>query len=358
MSVSTSPQPLHTDDAYDTHATNTHPELRPLYCPFASAINPKADTVQCESVAWAQRMGLVSSSRQIGRLEKSKIGYLVSRALPRGEQHALQIAADWTTVFCLLDDRIEEIGDSDRVAELSARWLVAFQTGRISSFTDSDPIERSLVDLCQRMTAASSPEWVEGFSECLSDILSGMIWESVNRHHDLHLDESAYRALREITVGLYPQFLLGILAEGLYLPREILQHPVIRRLMTASSLAVGWANDIFTCEKELEAGERHNIVFVIMREDGLQFSQALHWASSMHDAEVHAFETLAQDLPSFGVYQGQVLRFVAILADWIRGHLDWAVETGRYAPVADSGDSGAFSCPTPVSSEQLFAEAM
>lgn len=64
---------------------------------------------------------------------------------------------------------------------------------------------------------------------------------------------------------------------------------------------------------------------------------------SLHDAEVRAFEELARDLPSFGIHHQQVLRFVAILADWIRGHLDWAVETGRYvAPVPHVSESGEF----------------
>jgi 5-epi-alpha-selinene synthase len=54
----------------------------------------------------------------------------------------------------------------------------------------------------------------------------------------------------------------------------------------------------------------------------------------MHDSEVRAFLEAAAGLPSFGDADGEVQRYVNMLQSWIRGHLDWATDTGRYDPLA------------------------
>jgi hypothetical protein len=53
---------------------------------------------------------------------------------------------------------------------------------------------------------------------------------------------------------------------------------------------------------------------------------------ALHDNEVRSFLAEIAQLPSFGIADAGVQRYVAMLRCWIRGHLDWAHETGRYRP--------------------------
>ncbi len=48
----------------------------------------------------------------------------------------------------------------------------------------------------------------------------------------------------------------------------------------------------------------------------------------MHDAEMRSFVTRSAELAA----RPGLAEYVLMLRRWVRGHLDWAVETGRYRP--------------------------
>src|SRR4051812_32944541 len=89
-------------------ALSTRTTTPSLYCPFPSRVNPFASLIDQRTVEWAWSVGLVDESRAM-RLRGSRVGWLVSRAFPEAQVFALQLAADWTTLFCLLDDGTEKI---------------------------------------------------------------------------------------------------------------------------------------------------------------------------------------------------------------------------------------------------------
>ncbi|MFS8067220.1 MAG: terpene synthase, partial [Byssovorax sp.] len=64
-------------------------------------MHPSAAEVDQRTIEWAWAVGLVDDSRA-ARLRGSRIGWLVARAFPKAHEFALQLAADWTTLFCLL----------------------------------------------------------------------------------------------------------------------------------------------------------------------------------------------------------------------------------------------------------------
>ena len=78
-----------------------------LYCPFEWGLNPYVEIVQTASVGWAERVGLVQSDTQRSQLARSKIGWLESLVFHSARLDVLQLATDWTTLFCLLDDYVE-----------------------------------------------------------------------------------------------------------------------------------------------------------------------------------------------------------------------------------------------------------
>jgi hypothetical protein len=181
-----------------------------------------------------------------------------------------------------------------------------------------------------------SPEWVREFGTRLEELFAGYLWEAINRWKKMTPSLSTYRTMRETTIGLYPQFVLHELADGVRLEPEVLNHPALRRLMAATCNAVGLANDLFTYEKEMEQGEVHNVVLSIMGTESLGLDEAVRRAVQLHDDVVRAFLAAEAELPSFGAADERVRRFVAMLRCWMRGHLDWAQLTGRYRPTAST----------------------
>lgn len=313
---------------------------RQLFCPFTSAVHPSAEGIHEESIDWARTMGLVKSDKQVVRLRASKIGWLVSRAFPRGERRALQIASDWTVVFCLLDDLLEKMVTTGEVDAYLGMLLKAFRGSVVPEAGDA--FAQAMVDLRDRMLMAGGQEWVDRFGEQLGVLFICFGMEAMNRELGLTPDVVSYLQMREVTVGLYVEFEFFELVQGITLPPEVRDHPAMRRLASKASNIVGWANDICTFEKEMEQGELHNLVLVLKRSQNLSLQEAVNRAVYIHDTEVRAFNYMQKQVPSFGpLIDAQVNEFIAMLRSWIRGHLDWAQETGRYRPVGDAAKAEA-----------------
>ena len=293
----------------------------------AAAVNPHASLVQHRSVEWAASLALVQGEQQKSHLQRSKIAWLVGRAFPNAAPEGLQLASDWTTLFCLLDDRIEDPALHPlRAAALLSHWLKAFRDGEPST----DPITNAFVDLHHRMKPS-----VGSFSLFLSrleELFLCFSWEAIHRRQGVTPDLETYLHMREISVGLYAEFSLSGLADGLELPAKILAHPQIQRMMSLSSRVVGCANDLFTYEKELQQGELHNLVQVLMTRQRLSKAEAVERAIQLHDEAVREFFMIEQRLPSFGEHDDAAKRYVSMLQAWMSGHLAWAKETGRYQP--------------------------
>ena len=116
----------------------------------------------------------------------------------------------------------------------------------------------------------------------------------------------AYLRVREQTVGLHVEFALGEIVQAIDLS------PAQRESPGRVALAA-LASDL----------ETHNLVFVLAQAGALARPAAVARAVAMHDA--------------------------AMLRAWVRGHLDWGRETGRYAPempvFMDTSTSPTRACP-------------
>jgi len=304
-----------------------------LYCPFASKVHPNAWPAHEDSILWAQSLGMLVTEQHTRNANKEKIGWLVARGFPTATSHGLQLAADWTLLFCILDDHIEKLGTAHEVETYQQHLLDLFRADITGS--PQDPFAAGMVDLRQRLRAMAPPSHVTRFADRLEELFAANVAEARNRERAQIPDLASYLQLREITIGLHVQFALAELLEGFRLPDHIREHPALQRLAARASNIVGWANDLFTYEKEIIQGEIHNLVLVLMNERRLTIAEAVAQAIEFHNNEVRGFLQEVDQLPSFGPASASVRCYVGMLRSWIRGHLDWAYETGRYRPCAE-----------------------
>lgn len=306
-----------------------------LYCPFYPAVHPKAANVHNASVAWAMAMGLARDDKHVQALHNAKVGWLVARAFPIADQmDALQIAADWITLFCLIDNHIESI----RGPALSHVYL----KGLLNVFRDGaaplivDPFAQAFRDLRERMIAVDVPLWITRFGEQLQRLFGTFVDEAKWRQLDAVPDVLRYRKMREVSSGLYFGFRLGELTDNINLPQIAREHPVVRSLESKAALIVGLANDIYTVEREFARGEVNNMIMVLMHEESLTIEEAVIRTVELHDAETREFIALALQLPSFSIQiDGDLQRYVEVLSSMISGHRSWALETARYGSGGD-----------------------
>lgn len=307
----------------------TPPRAPELHCPFASHIHPDADSIHLRSLAWAARVGLASSPAEERRLDAAKIGTLVARAHPSGALPALQIAADWTVLFCLLDDHLERLPSPSTVARTLARLSSALRHG--TSGRANDPFERACLDLHARLAHMANPAARARFEAAVERLFEAFCVEAEARSKGRPPSLAAYLPMREVTVGIYVELALGEIVEGIELS-EAARHKLSRLgLARAASNLIAWANDVYTYEKEIASGDPNNLVSVLAETEGLDLGRAVQTVVEMHDAEARAFDAVTAALAAVGCDAGLV-RYAEMLRAWVRGHLDWGRETGRYRP--------------------------
>jgi hypothetical protein len=306
-------------------AHNHAPPARELFCPFAPAVHAEVDAVNAATVAWASAVGLVDA-RTAPRLSASRVGSLVSRAYPEDAREPLQLAADWTTFFCLLDDVIERLESPLAVAQA----LDAIRSVLCDHATalDGRPLERAAADLCARLDRHASPGQRGRFDARVGELFAAFTLEAEVRAGARPPAMEAYLPLREVTVGIHVEAALGEILAEIVLPEAARDAVERSGLLRSASNLIGWANDVHTYEKELREGEVNNLVAVLAEAEGLDLHGAVARAIAMHDAEMRSFEAKSEELAS----RPGLSRYVLMLRRWVRGHLDWALETGRYRP--------------------------
>lgn len=300
-----------------------------LYCPFELRRNPAGSAAQRGSVEWALELGLVSTGPKLTKLEKACIGELAACTFPEAPIDLLTLAAVWTTLFCAIDDHVEDshLGVLGLSGYLS-RVLAAYRGGLKGT---DDATLRGFESFGRMLRKLTGPAVADQFGYELEGLFTAYVWEEINRQNEATLQYSAYRTMRLTTIGLRPQFLISRAASPWGAPSRRLA-PVLLELESMTCRAVGWANDIFTYEKELVAGEAHNLVAVLMRTEGLPVREALTRARSLHDEEVCQFLRLQARLRASEQINDATEYHLSHLRDWMRGHLHWALRNGRYRP--------------------------
>ena len=89
--------------------------------------------------------------------------------------------------------------------------------------------------------------------------------------------------------------------------------------------------DIFSYNVEQSKGDTHNMIPVVMNEQGLDLQSAVDFVGELCKQTIDQFVHDRTQLPSWGEeIDREVEIYVDGLADWIVGSLHWSFETERY----------------------------
>lgn len=126
-------------------------------------------------------------------------------------------------------------------------------------------------------------------------------------------------------------FDLAFLSEKITLPDVVREHPAVAALAQVCTNVVCFANDVYSCHKEQQAKDVHNLVVVLQHQCLCSWQDALDQAALLHNGEMQTFLSLEQQLSRYEWASDQNLqRYVGVMRSWIRGNFDWSQETGRY----------------------------
>ncbi|MGC9041433.1 MAG: (+)-T-muurolol synthase [Roseiflexus sp.] len=304
-----------------------------LVYPFSGAISPHADMVDQATLAWAEMFGLLTDSLR-HKSRRLQYGLLAARAYPRADREMLQIAADWIAWLFFMDDQCDESGigrDLQRMIALHERFL-AILDGATPEAHDC-ALTYALADLRRRLALCAPDNWLRRFSEHVRLYFTANRWETVNRQHGATPNVATYCAARLFSGAVYACFDLIELAEQIELPFYARHHIIVQQLEQAANNIICWCNDVLSYPKEMQHGDRHNLVLVIQGEHQCSLPEAIDRALDLHAREVATFVRKRTCVPYFDTAVNTALeKYVTGLQFWICANRDWSLTATRYAP--------------------------
>jgi hypothetical protein len=302
-----------------------------LWCPLPSGLHPEWRTWEKCTAEWTQRFDLEREQPDAGRLHSIAAGELAARtSLAPGDLRGGQFSSDSLMWLFAFDDAYCDEGrfshNPANMAMLVADMVRIAETG----FTSSDsPLARALADLRQRLDVLATPVQIARWTHAMRGYLGYQVWEAAYRNTTRIPTLSDYAVARIRNGSMEVCATVLDIAEGYFVPEVELRRADVQALTEMACSVVGWDNDIASYYKEHQrSGDQLNMVDVMAHELGLGTSEAMPHVIGLRDAALELFLNLRQQVtPGAGP---ETARYIAGLASWIRGNLDWSVNTARY----------------------------
>jgi hypothetical protein len=306
-----------------------------FYCPFPAQMNPLAEKVDEHTFTWATEFQLLQKEAAIQRFHKSRFAWLAARAYPGADFAELALANDFFTWLFMLDDQFDDgsLGRQPERLRAVIGGLLAIlgfeQAGNYPAL--SGPLANALTELWDRILPLTTPQWQKRFTRHLLAYFDSYNWETCNRAAGTIPDVEIYIDKRQDAGAMRIALDYIDLAAHIDLPAEVYSSSLVQTLLRITNNAVCWANDIISLEKEIARGDLNNLVLALQAAHACTLQEAVLQANEMLTREVQLFTHLAPLLTdAFPVYEQDLQKYLISMQGWIRGNLDWSVETDRY----------------------------
>ncbi|WP_224241254.1 terpene synthase family protein [Hyalangium gracile] len=305
--------------------------LPEFYCPFPPALSPHVEAVQPHLNQWMQERRYIRTDAALRRFEAGRFAWVTGRAHPDADFESVLIVATYMSWLFMVDDLCDEAALGREPERLRAQHQELIQAMRHPrpGQREENPLVAGLSEIWERMRRRAPPGWEERFIRSFEDYTQGCQWEAENRARHRIPPLAEYMEHRRRSSALYLFFDLIELVEQVSLPDQI--HEQAHTLKVLANDMVAWFNDIVSFEKELRAGDVHNLVILLQHEYRLSTQSAVDQAARLFNARMREYVDLQQRMPSHGAeLDGAVQRYLMGLRSWVRGNMDWSYETGRY----------------------------
>lgn len=295
-------------------------------CPYPLRVNPYLDDILRDVDKWLVEVGGLSDDR----LEKSKAAktaLLGATFYADADAARLRVCADFLAWFVHVDDRFDDYDLRD-ARVLWQTCMRVFRDPNLQTEKSSALMVKSFFD---RFCQTAGPGCTDRFIRGLDLYFSASEREIERRTQGNISDLESYIEYRRDTSGCKPSYAMIEYAAGVDLPDEVVSHPVIIAMEEAANDMIGWCNDIYSYNKEQAQGDIHNLVMILMCEQGLDLQSAMDEAGAHWHAALRRFEDNLSALPTWGPYVDQnVAIYLQGIRDMIVGTLHWSFDAPRY----------------------------
>ncbi|KAF8905261.1 isoprenoid synthase domain-containing protein [Gymnopilus junonius] len=257
-----------------------------------------------------------------------RCGLLTSMCYPEAGYFQLRVVNDFLTYLFHLDNLSDDMDNrgTHNTADEVLNSLYHPHTWRSSA-----RVGKMTRDFYKRTILTATPGTQQRFIETFDFFFQSVTQQALDRATGVIPDLESYIALRRDTSGCKPCWALIEFAYNLNIPDEVMDHPTIHNLGEAANDLVTWSNDIFSYNVEQSKGDTHNMIPVVMNQEGVDLQTAVDFVGNMCKQSIDRFSAERNQLPSWGPeIDREVAIYVNGLADWIVGSLHWSFESERY----------------------------
>ncbi|KAI6008809.1 isoprenoid synthase domain-containing protein [Pisolithus orientalis] len=295
-------------------------------CPYPLRLNPYLDDILHDSDKWLVEVcGFSEDSLERSKAAKSAL--LSATYYPDADAPRLRVCADWLALLFNVDDWFDEYDLGDARA-LWQTCLDVFRDPNLRTEKRSVLMVKSFFD---RFRQTAGPGCTERFIHGFYLFFAASEREVERRSKGYIADLESYIAYRRDTSACKPCYAMIEYAVGIDLPDEVVSHPAIMAMGEAANDMISWSNDIYSYNKEQARGDIHNLVMILMYEQGLDLQGAVDAAGAYWEAALQRFEDNFTILPTWGSPVDQnVAIYVQGLRDMVIGSLHWSFDAERY----------------------------
>lgn len=275
-------------------------------------MHPSVYAVEAALADWVRRTGLDGDV---------SAGYhrLAARAFAEFDAAAAALFAQWLTWLFQLDDELDE-------GPCPLEVFPGLLNGKAGH-----PLESAFADLWRVTSARMSDHWRSRFAGHLKIQYDACRAEAENRLTGRTPTMREYPALRRGAIGPYLYDLIEPCLR-VEVPAWLHSGEPWQELIDSCADVVAWCNDVASRPKE--NGDPHNLVVLATREYGLDEQAAVAWVLDRVAERCGDMHEAAKALP-LGDVDPKTARDVSKVACAVlaapRAHLDWLLESSRYA---------------------------
>lgn len=315
--------------------------LPEFYCPFPREIHSQVEQIHQHTLHWARGHRLLQSEIAIQRFHRSRFAWLAARTYPRTSFEELALTNDFFTWLFMLDDQFDDSNFGRQLARMEQvvdGLLAVLGLTRIGQSRCSQPLQGpvagALLELWERARSLTTLQWQQRFAAHLRDYLDAYLWEIGNRVRGETPGVALYIEKRQDAGAMRLALDYIDLAEHIDLPPEIYKSSLIQTILLITNNVVCWQNDLVSVEKELAHNDYSNLVIVLQKAHGCSLQDAAYIANELTTREIKLLESLSATVPTIlPDYQADVQKYLAGARSWIRGNLDWSLESYRYIDI-------------------------
>lgn len=306
-----------------------------LNLPYQDNQNPLISQTQDQLLASIKNYNVLRTPKEIKAIEVAAFAKLIGNAHLQASFDPLCVVVEFATWLFIYDDIIEKQKEKETIASLHARTMEIVEGAEVTK--SDNALNQWFHNIMERIHRISkSSLWDERFKQDMQGYCQSTLWEFDNRERGQIPTPEEYLGNRSHTSGTKVMYDFIELLEGITLPQNIYESDYFQQMLKLGVNLVNWENDIISAPKEFMQGDIHNLVFVHLANNNLDFEKAFRQTALDLSSDLNRFMMLAQEVPDFGPHTEAVKRYISGMMNWACAHHFWAMVSPRYIIPAGS----------------------